>query len=204
MFTAAHHLDELTREDWARLAAPCRRCVFWESSPAAPLSGPTVKLDWLDATRAEWGRCGVVARVDDVPIGYAIYAPPAYLPRAGAFPTAPASEDCVLLAGVWVAAEHRGRGLGRALLTAVSSDAVVRGARAVEAFGRGGTDAGCPDPFGFSCTLPTGWLQAHGFAVIRDHPTQPRLRLDVRSLATWREDVASRLRVPRRASPSLS
>ena len=43
-----------------------------------------------------------MAYVDGDPAGYALYAPPTYLPGADAFPTAPVSEDAVLLATAMV------------------------------------------------------------------------------------------------------
>ena len=33
--------------------------------------------------------------------------------------------------------------------------------------------------------LPTGWLEAVGFAVVRPHPITPRLRMDLQSSLRW-------------------
>jgi hypothetical protein len=37
--------------------------------------------------------------------------------------------------------------------------------------------------------LPTDFLRAVGFGVVRDHPRNPRLRLDLRSTVTWRSEM---------------
>lgn len=39
--------------------------------------------------------------------------------------------------------------------------------------------------------LPTGWLEAVGFVVVRDHPATPRLRMDLQSTVRWRPDLAA-------------
>ena len=55
--------------------------------------------------RAGWSRTSTTC-----PAGYVIYAPPAFVPRAAAFPTAPVGSDAVLLtAAAWSAPSTRGR-----------------------------------------------------------------------------------------------
>ena len=77
-----------------------------------------------------------MAYVDGDPAGYVLYAPPTFLPGADAFPTAPVSEDAVLLATAMVYPEYAGGGLGRVLMQTVVKDLVKRGGiRALEAFG---------------------------------------------------------------------
>ena len=94
------------------------------------------KEAWVSHVLREWGSCGRVALVDERPVGYAIYAPPVFLPGAGGFPTAPVSPDAVLLSTVWVDPEHTGGGLGRMLVQGMARDLVKRGGiAAVEAFG---------------------------------------------------------------------
>ena len=71
-----------------------------------------------------------------------------------------------------------------------------RGVRAIEAFGRSGTEPSDRST-GFAvgyfadhgCLLPADYLRAVGFKTVRAHPRVPRLRLDIRSTATWRADV---------------
>ena len=57
----------------------------WEVDPVrrARLEGPddeaAEKDAWLSLVLREWGSCGRVAVVDDVAVGYVVYAPPAML-----------------------------------------------------------------------------------------------------------------------------
>jgi hypothetical protein len=109
------------------------------------------------------------------------------VPRSIAFPTSPVSPDAVLLMTGRVLPEFGGGGLGRMLLQGVARDVVRRGIRAIEAFGRtGADDVKAPD---YSCLLPADYLLAVGFKTVRPHPRTPRLRLDVKTTATWKEDV---------------
>jgi GNAT superfamily N-acetyltransferase len=117
-----------------------------------------------------------------------LYAPAAYVPRSVAFPTSPVSADAALLTTAHLVAEFRGQGLGRMLLQGVAREIVRRGIRAIEAFGR--TAAGDADgPADLSCLLPADYLLAVGFKTVRPHPRTPRLRLDVKTTVTWKEDV---------------
>jgi hypothetical protein len=112
-----------------------------------------------------------------------MYAPPAYVPRSVAFPTSPVSPDAVLLMTAQVMPEFAGGGLGRMLVQGVAKDLTRRGVRAVEAFG----DlqwAGL-----HHCVLPADYLRAVGFKTVRPHPRFPRLRLELKTAVSWREDV---------------
>ena len=168
----------VTAEALSSIAVPCARCTFWERGPvlvppcAAGPSAEATKEQWLNQTAFDWGPCGWLAQVDGAPVGY--------VPRAHAFPTAPTSPDAVLLVTVQVAPEHRGNGLGRALVRAAAADLVGRGVRAMEAYAS-------PSPA--DCLLASGFLTEVGFTPVRDHAVVPRLRLDLRTTVTWREDV---------------
>ncbi len=191
----ARRLVNLTLDNLDDLVSPCRSCVFWELDPLsgerAGEAGATdlEKEAWASDTLLEWGSCGQLAYIDGVAAGHALYAPPAYLPRASAFPTSPISADAVLLTTVRVAPAFTGGGVGRMLVQAVCRDVVRRGIRAVEAFGRmHGCDEG-PLAGQPACLMPADFLLAVGFKTVRPHPRTPRLRLDVKSLVSWREDV---------------
>ena len=170
------------------LDAGCRTCLFWELDPVrrARLSRPEERADekdaWLSEVLREWGSCGRVALVDDRPIGYVVYAPAAFVPGSGGFPTAPVSPDAVLLTTAYVDPAYAGGGLGRMLVQGMARDLIRRGGiKAVEAFGdvRGQR----------SCLLPADFLGSVGFKTHRPHPTTPRMRMDLRSALTWRDDV---------------
>jgi GNAT superfamily N-acetyltransferase len=181
----ARRIVPVTTETFADLPVPCASCAFWELGPAnrfaadEPAPAITAKRSWVSSTTSGWGQCGLIAYVDDVPAGFVLYAPPAYVPRASAFPTAPVSSDAVLLMTLRVQPEFSGSGLGRVLFQSMAKDLVKRGVKAVEAYGA--LDDGC--------VLPVGYLESVGFVTVRDHARHPRLRLDLRTALTWREDV---------------
>jgi GNAT superfamily N-acetyltransferase len=170
--------------------------VYWELDPvsgerARDLGDTALEKEaWVSDTLLEWGSCGLLVYVDGIAAGYVLYAPAAYVPRSVAFPTSPVSADAALLMTARLMPEFRGQGLGRMLLQGVAREIVRRGIRAIEAFGRvGGQDPDSLDAADLSCLLPTDYLLAVGFKTIRPHPRTPRLRLDVKTTVTWKEDV---------------
>lgn len=186
----ARRCATLTLDNMGDLPHDCRQCVFWELDPvgrnAAEAAGDVAleKEAWLSATLLDWGSCGRIAYVDSLPAGYVTYAPPAYVPRSMAFATSPVSADAVLLMTARVVPEFVGAGLGRMLVQTVAKDLTRRGVRAIEAFGRAGHDL---PPGG--CVVPADFLLAVGFKTVRPHPLLPRLRLDLRTALTWKEDM---------------
>jgi GNAT superfamily N-acetyltransferase len=138
----------------------------------------------------EWGSCGRVVLVDDRPVGHLIYAPEAFVPGAAGFPTAPVSPDAVLLTSVYVDPAHRGGGLGRMLVQGMARDLIERGGiKAVEAFG----DTRGPGLLGRSCVVPEGFLGGVGFKTHRPHPVFPRMRMELRSALTWKDEFEAAL-----------
>jgi GNAT superfamily N-acetyltransferase len=176
----------LTLDHLEELAAPCRSCLFWELDPVrrgrvADACGE--KDAWVSEVLRSWGSCGRVVLVDDVPVGYAVYAPEAFVPGGAAFPTAPVSPDAVLLTMVHVDPAYRGGGLARMLVQGMAADLVGRGGiGAVEAFGD-------PTGRGGRCLLPVDFLGSVGFKTHRPHPVAPRMRMELRSTVSWRDEV---------------
>jgi len=198
----------LTLDRLHDLPDPCASCIFWELDPALAAGSiargePALdKESWLSSALLEWGSVGQIVYVDGVPAGYITYAPPYLVPRATAFPTAPVAADAVMLMTARVATEFAGQGLGRTLIQGAAKDVMRRGVRAVEAFGY----LGDPEAQKAACVIPARFLTAVGFKTVRDHHTFPRLRLDLRTALTWREDMEAaveRLLASVR-SPSLS
>jgi GNAT superfamily N-acetyltransferase len=198
----------LTLDRIQDLPEPCVTCIFWELDPAqaaASIARGDPGLDkesWLSAALLEWGSVGQIGYIDGVPAGYVTYAPPYLVPRAAAFPTAPVSADAVILMAARVVPDFSGQGLGRVLIQGAAKDVMRRGVRAVEAFGYRGD----PDSPKAACLIPADFLTAVGFKTVREHRTYPRLRLDLRTTLTWREDMEAaveRLLASVRA-PSLS
>lgn len=194
--TVSRRTANLTLDSVDHLTSDCRRCVFWELAPhlqaQAAEDGATdlEKEAWISQVLLEWGSCGKTLSVDGVPAGHVLYAPPSAVPRAAAFPTSPVSPDAVLLTALRVVPGFEGGGIGRVLLQSVVKDLTRRGVRALEAFG----DA---RPRGedqeHSCVVPADFLLSVGFKTVRPHERWPRLRLELRSAITWKEDVEAAL-----------
>ncbi|GGU20625.1 GNAT family N-acetyltransferase [Lentzea flava] len=184
----------VTLDNLEHLSKHSRTCVFWELAPhlreQAEEYGDTEfeKEAWVSSVLLEWGSCGRLIYCDGIPAGSVFYAPPAAVPRSAAFPTSPVSPDAVLMTSLEVLPEFRGGGLGRVLVQAVAKDLTRRGVKAIEAFG----DMR-PDEEERSCVTPAEFLTSVGFKTVRPHPRWPRLRLELRSAITWKEDVEAAL-----------
>ncbi|CAA9393230.1 MAG: FIG007808: N-acetyltransferase [uncultured Nocardioidaceae bacterium] len=189
----SRRIARLTLDTLADLPEDVRSCLHWELDPVrrgqVERAGAAVeeKEAWVSKVLLEWGSCGRVLYVDDQPAGFVLYAPPVYFPGSASYPTAPVSEDAVQLATAQVFDGYGGGGLGRVLMQAMARDLIKRGGvRAVEGFGvRGRPTDGC--------ALPVEFLQRVGFKTSRPHPRHPRMRLETKSVLTWREEMEAAL-----------
>jgi len=227
-------ITPLRLECFEQLPKHARRCVFWEVDPTAlgcddRLADPEFEKEaWLSMVMLEWGACGQIAVPvpaaaagapdDEGPasdqaeapcIGYALYAPPGAVPRAGCFPTTPVSPDAVLLTSVGIEPGQPDT-LAHSLVAQTVADLVRRGVRALEAFGRT-TEADAlvdhrsapPDvrsvvePFGDcsfdQCMLTADFLLDVGFTVVAPHKYFPRLRLELDHGLGWKAEVEAAL-----------
>lgn len=181
----------LTVDHLAELPPRCRSCLFWELDPVrrgrlCADDAAEEKEAWVSEVLREWGSCGQVALVDDEPVGYALYAPAAFVPGSATFPTAPISPDAIQLTSLYVDSAHAGGGLGRLLVQGMARDLVKRGGVvAVEAFGTTGPAN--------HCVVPAGFLGAVGFKTQRAHPVHPRMRMELRTALTWKDEVEQAL-----------
>jgi hypothetical protein len=199
----SRRIVNITLDNLGDLPSKCRKCVFWELGPISHVRGegssyrgaaytdsadkdtsdPELeKESWVSSVLLEWGSCGKIAYVDGVPAGYMLYAPPQYVPRSIAYPTSPVSADAVLFMTAHLLSEFTGAGIGRMLVQSMAKDLTRRGVKAIEAFG----DRRWDSP---ACMLPVDYLLAVGFKTIRPHHHYPRLRMELRTILTWREDV---------------
>ncbi|MBI2239098.1 MAG: GNAT family N-acetyltransferase [Actinobacteria bacterium] len=162
-------------ENFRLVPEACLNAVFWELTETDPNVDPEFeKEEWFSSTLLEWGRCGKMAVEDGEALGFAQYAPATLFPRLREYPVAgAASPDAVFLSYCFVVEGRRGRGLGSELVRAVARDLVDRGYRAVEAVGDRAWDG--------SWVLPVTFLEANDFAVVKDDPRFPLLRLDLRA-----------------------
>jgi hypothetical protein len=184
----SRRLVNLTLDTLEDIPSRCRKCVFWELDPVArervlDTGSPDLEKEaWVSATLLEWGSCGKLAYVDGAPAGFVMFAPPAYVPRAIAFPTSPVSPDAALLMTANIVSEFAGQGLGRMLVQGVAKDLTKRGVKAIEAF----ADLHWDGPH---CVVPADYLLSVGFKTVRPHPRFPRLRLELRTALSWKSDV---------------
>ena len=180
-------IERLTVDHLAQLPGRCGDCVFWELDPVRrdAVCGHEAeeKAAWVSTVLREWGSCGRVAIVDGEVVGHLIWAPPVHVPAADGFATAPVSADAVIMTTAHVAPEHRGGGLGRMMVQGMAKDLILRGGvKAVEAFGdtRGRTG---------HCVVPADFLLAVGFSTQRAHAVNPRMRMDLRTTLSIREEL---------------
>ncbi len=180
-------VERLTLDHLAELPGGCADCVFWELDPvrrdAVHGHEAEEKSAWISMVLREWGSCGRVALVDGEVVGHMIWAPPVHVPTSSGFATAPISSDAVILTTAYVDPAHRGGGLGRMLMQGMAKDLVKRGGvKAVEAFG---------DTRGRNghCVIPADFLLAVGFSTYRAHPVNPRMRMDLRTTLSLREEL---------------
>jgi hypothetical protein len=226
----------LRLECFEQLPKHARQCVFWELDPNVLRRGDHFadpefeKEAWLSMVMLEWGSCGQIAvparagsnDPDEPPrpekvvdhleapcVGYALYAPPGAVPRAGCFPTAPVSPDAVLLTSMGIEPGHADT-LPRRLIGEAVADLVRRGVRSLEAFGRTAESAELLDvrtappdvrsvvePFGDcsfdKCMIAADFLLDVGFTVVAPHRYFPRLRLELDHGLGWKAEVEAAL-----------
>jgi GNAT superfamily N-acetyltransferase len=180
-------IERLTLDHLEQLPGGCASCVFWELDPvrrdAVRGHEAEEKAAWISMVLREWGSCGRVALVDGEVVGHMIWAPPLHVPASNGFATGPVSSDAVILTTAYVDPGHRGGGLGRMLMQGMAKDLVRRGGvKAVEAFGdtRGRTG---------HCVVPADFLLAVGFSTHRAHAVHPRMRMDLRTTLSLREEL---------------
>lgn len=200
----------LSIADRQSLPVRCVGCVYWESAERLPrqcgvaCDEPSAR-DWVRTVADQWGECGRVAVEDGGFLGFIKYAPPRYLPQAQNMPSGPPLEDAPLITCMHLASDARRHGLGGVLLRAALRDLAGRGERTVQAYAIAGrTD------FETAPMVGVEFLLRNGFTVVRPHPDVPLLRLDLKSLVMWSENMESvldslriPLRVPKRAPATL-
>ena len=182
------HLDELPQ--------PCRSCVFWQLDPVRRERVGRTRRDekeaWVSAVLRDWGSCGRVVLVDGHPVGYAALRARGLRARRRRFPTAPVSPTpCCSPQRVRRTRTHAGGGLGRMLVQGMARDLIERGGiKAVEAFG----DTRGPGWHRAAATTRGAWCRRTSWAASASRPSgrtraTPRMRMDLRSALTWRDEV---------------
>ncbi|WP_330475441.1 N-acetyltransferase [Terrabacter sp. C0L_2] len=185
-------LRPLTPDRVADLVGTCAPCTFWQTVPrnghADPRTPVELLADWVETVTADWGPPGRIAYVDGLPAGHVLVAPARHVPRLAAFPTSPADPSTLMLVTAMTSPGHADRGLRKALVQAAAKDALHHRSRCLEAV--------AARPLAVSrhtCVLDVAFLEKVGFHVERDHPAYPRLRIDLRTVVTLRDEAAAAL-----------
>ena len=187
----------LTPDRVGDLVGTCAPCTFWQTVPRnghhAPLEAAAqleALATWVEEVTADWGPPGRIAYADDRAVGHVILAPARFVARLAAFPTAPGDPATVMLVTAVTdpAANGDGRGLCKILLQTAAKDALKRHVRSLDAVAR---RPAAPSPH--ACVLEVEPLEKFGFRVERDHPAYPRLRVDLRTAVTLRDEAAAYL-----------
>lgn len=207
----ARRLIGLSVADREMLPSRCVGCMYWESPQTLPREcgaacDAVAATEWVRTVAAGWGECGRVAVEDGAFLGFIKYAPPAYLPQSSRLPSGPPIEGVPVIACMHLAPEARRRGLGGVLLRAALRDLTLRGERSVQAYALAGrTD------FENSPLVGVEFLLRNGFVVTTPHPEVPLLKLDLKSLVSWSDNLEAVLdslripiRVPKRAPVTLA
>lgn len=188
--SATRELRPLTPGLVGDLVGACAPCTFWQTVPRNGHSGPHEPLEllaeWVETVTSDWGSPGRVAYLDGQPVGHVLFAPARYVPRLAAFPTSPSDLSTLMLVTAVTTPEHSA--LRKTLVQAAAKDALTHRARSLEAVGA--------RPLAVSrhgCVLDVAFLEKVGFRIERDHPAYPRLRIDLRTLVTLRDEVAEAL-----------
>lgn len=199
----ARRLRSLTVKDIERFPTGCARCAFWESAGERPrvcnsVSDTDLINAWYRRVTDEWGDCGQVAYENDEVLGFIKYAPSGYFPQAATFAAAPKDPSVPLLACLHILPEARHHGLGSVLLRAALKDLLGKGERKVEAIAA----AKKPDNIDESPVMSMEFLLRNGFTISQPDPHYPLLKLDLRSIVAWSDNleaVLESLRFPLRA-----
>jgi GNAT superfamily N-acetyltransferase len=146
----------------------CIYCAFWEQlgfDDYTPREkAEETKRKWFTDVRKKFGNCGLIAYVDDKPVGFAEYARAEFFPSTAKYGSLVPSRDTVFLACLYIPKrELRGKGIGKQILEEVTYDLKSRGYRAVEALARTSDipSDNIPDWY----TGPLGFFLRMGFRV---------------------------------------
>jgi len=155
----------------------CKYCVYWEFSKECVDKTRENKEDmfkeklrWLRNANKVFGNCGKILYANEIPIGYAQYAPGELLPHSVDYHSGPVSVDAVLISCLFIPnEEYRRLGIGTRLLHNIIEDLRKRGIKVVETFARKGNPE---NPSG-----PVEFYLKNGFKIFKDDKEFPLMRL---------------------------
>jgi GNAT superfamily N-acetyltransferase len=163
--------------EWKTHPFSCKYCVYWEFPEECTDSAREDKEDmfkkklvWLENANKVFGNCGKILYANEIPIGYAQYAPGELLPHSVDYHSGPVSVDAVLISCLFIPnEEYRRLGIGTRLLHNIIEDLRKRGIRAVETYARKGSHN---NPSG-----PVEFYLKNEFKIIKDDIEFPLMRL---------------------------
>lgn len=143
-------IKDIMQENLDDIPTPCRDCLYWEFPKdferLCQQKKPELaeeKKKWFIKTLREFGNCGKIIYHDQLPIGYAQYAPLSRLPQANSYKSGPPGrieDGTVFLSCLYISKERqRGKGIGTRLLNAIITDLRDHNFKAVETFARRGS-----------------------------------------------------------------
>jgi GNAT superfamily N-acetyltransferase len=170
----------LSPERLEKIPEVCRKCRFWESGGVSSLANDcSVKMEWLKNTSETWGECGKLIIKGDQVIAFSIYAPANCFPDFKPSMAGPVSNDAALLACLYVVPQLRRQGVGRTMLQVVAKSLLRRKLTAIEAYASRSGDFG----------IPLDFCLANGFFILRDDPRFPLVRLELKNMIPWLENL---------------
>jgi hypothetical protein len=180
----------LTPDRVGDLVGECAPCTFWQTVPRNGHAGPAdpleVLAEWVEGVTTDWGPPGRVAYADGRPVGHVLVAPARHVVRLAAFPTAPADPSTLMLVTATTVGADAGRGVRKSLVQSAAKDALRRRSRSLEVV------AARPLAVArHACVLDVAFLEKAGFHVERDHPAYPRMRIDLRTVVTLKDEAAA-------------
>jgi GNAT superfamily N-acetyltransferase len=175
---------------------------FDESLPGEGLAAARdaeAEADWIRLALDTFGDCGRLLYADDGLIAYARYAPPElFAGRAGGV-AARVRPDAILMPGLVVAPRIDGAGIAKLLLQAVEKDLHMRGFAAIEAFACAADPAGPP-----RACWPVEFYEGHGFKARAYGPPPAIVRLELKTIVSWTDNLEAVLDALLAAGAALS
>lgn len=165
MEKAAFQIRNVTEGNLKDIPSPCRYCLYWQTNAehdkrSLKPGNERQKRDWFIRTIEKLGECLIIAYLDNVPIGFAQYAPTGFFPRVKEYSSAQPSQDAVFVACLYITSQDaRGRGLGRMMLQDLLMKLKNKGVKSVETYAR---RSFCRQSFRTIEVLSESWLQSSG------------------------------------------
>ncbi len=154
-------IKDITQENLDDIPELCKSCLYWEFpedfrdpsllDPRKKLEFEARKKEWFIQTLRNFENCGKIVYHNNIPVGYAQYAPSARLPQARNYRSGPVGrveEGVVFLSCLYISDEAlRGKGVGVKLLDDMITDLKKKGFKAIETFARRGSSNNPSGPF---------------------------------------------------------